>query len=216
MPRIAWLRFHSSSDVSSIGALEAMPAFDTTMSTPPNRSTAAASAAIEDTTLADWERNHRILGTGYFLVAREAFRLLRAQGRGGSIVFVASKNAVVAGRNAAAYSSAKAAELHLARCLAEEGGGAGIRANTVNPDAVLSGSRIWGPDSTWRKERAEAYGIEPDELEEHYRKRTTLLVNIVPDDIAQAVLHFASPARSGKSTGNLLNVDGGVPAAYAR
>jgi rhamnulose-1-phosphate aldolase/alcohol dehydrogenase len=174
----------------------------------------ASSAAIEDTTLADWERNHRILGTGYFLVAREAFRLLRAQGRGGSIVFVASKNAVVAGRNAAAYSSAKAAELHLARCLAEEGGADGIRVNTVNPDAVLQGSRIWG--SAWREERAAAYGIRPDELEEHYRARTTLRVNILPEDIAEAVLHFASPRRSGKSTGNMLNVDGGVAAAYSR
>ncbi len=119
----------------------------------------ASSAPIEETTLAEWERNHAILGTGYFLVAREAFRLLREQGRGGSIVFVASKNALVAGRNAAAYSSAKAAELHLARCLAEEGGEDGIRVNTVNPDAVLQGSRIW--DSSWREERAASYGIEP-------------------------------------------------------
>ena len=115
---------------------------------------------IEDTTLADWNRSHAILGTGYFLVAREAFRLLRQQGSGGSVVFVASKNALVAGRNAAAYSSAKAAELHLARCLAEEGGAAGIRVNTVNPDAVLQGSGIW--DSSWREERAANYGIPPD------------------------------------------------------
>jgi NAD(P)-dependent dehydrogenase (short-subunit alcohol dehydrogenase family) len=174
----------------------------------------ASSAAIEDTTLAEWERNHAILGTGYFLVAREAFRVLREQGTGGALVFVASKNALVAGKNAAAYSSAKAAELHLARCLAEEGGGAGIRVNTVNPDAVLQGSRIW--DSSWREERAAAYGIEPDELEEHYRERTTLGVNILPADIAEAVLHFASDTRSGKSTGNVLNVDGGVAAAYSR
>jgi rhamnose utilization protein RhaD (predicted bifunctional aldolase and dehydrogenase)/NAD(P)-dependent dehydrogenase (short-subunit alcohol dehydrogenase family) len=176
----------------------------------------ASSAPIEETSVEEWERNHGILVTGYFLVAREAFRLLRAQGRGGSIVFVASKNAIVAGRDASAYSSAKAAELHLARCLAEEGGDAGIRVNTVNPDAVLSGSRIWGPDSTWRKERAAAYGIEPEELEEHYRRRSTLKVHVLPEDIAEAVLHFASGARSGKSTGNLLNVDGGVPAAFTR
>jgi len=174
----------------------------------------ASSAAIEDTTLAEWQRNHAILGTGYFLVARAAFAILRAQDRGGSVVFVASKNALVAGKNAAAYSSAKAAELHLARCLAEEGGAARIRVNTVNPDAVLQGSRIW--DSSWRAERAAAYGIEPDELEEHYRQRTTLRVNILPEDIAEAVLHFVSPRRSGKSTGNVLNVDGGVPAAYPR
>ncbi len=174
----------------------------------------ASSAALEDTSLAEWNRNHGILVTGYFLVSREAFKVLKQQGRGGAIVFIASKNALVAGKNAAAYSSAKAAELHLARCLAEEGGATGIRVNTVNPDAVLQGSGIW--DSSWREERAAAYGIEPDELEEHYRKRTTLRVNIFPEDIAQAVLHFASPARSGKSTGNLLNVDGGVAGAYSR
>ena len=176
----------------------------------------ASSSPIGETSLAEWERNHKILVTGYFLVARAAFGVLQSQGIGGSIVFVASKNALVAGKNASAYSSAKAAELHLARCLAEEGGADGIRVNTVNPDAVLSGSRIWGPDSTWRKERAAAYGIEPSELEEHYRQRNTLKVNILPSDIAEAVTHFASPARSGKSTGNILNVDGGVPAAYSR
>jgi rhamnulose-1-phosphate aldolase/alcohol dehydrogenase len=174
----------------------------------------ASSAPIEATTLAEWERNHAVLGTGYFLTARDAFRVMKRQGTGGSIVFIASKNALVAGRNAAAYSSAKAAELHLARCLAEEGGSEGIRVNTVNPDAVLSGSRIW--DSSWREERAKSYGIDPDELEEHYRARTTLGVNIEPEDIAVAVLHFASDARSGKSTGNVLNVDGGVAAAYPR
>jgi rhamnulose-1-phosphate aldolase/alcohol dehydrogenase len=174
----------------------------------------ASSAPIEETTLAEWERNHAILTTGYFLVSRAAFKVLRAQQIGGSVVFVASKNAVVAGKNASAYSSAKAAELHLARCLAEEGGSAGIRVNTVNPDAVLQGSRIWG--SSWREERASAYGLNPDDLDEHYRKRTTLGVNILPGDIAQAVLHFASEVRSGKSTGNMLNVDGGVPAAYSR
>ena len=174
----------------------------------------ASSAPITETTLTEWERNQSVLVTGYFLVAREAFRILQQQGRGGAIVFVASKNALVAGRNASAYSSAKAAELHLARCLAEEGGPAGIRVNTVNPDAVLRGSRIW--DSSWRSERADAYGIDPDQLEEHYRQRTTLGVNVLPDDIAQAVLHFASSARSGKTTGNLLNVDGGVAAAFPR
>lgn len=174
----------------------------------------ASSAPIAETTLAEWDRNQAVLGTGYFLVAREAFRVLQAQGRGGSIVFVASKNALVAGPNASAYSSAKAAELHLARCLAEEGGPAGIRVNTVNPDAVLQGSRIW--DSSWRSERAGAYGIDPDQLEEHYRRRTSLGVNVLPDDVARAVLHFASSSRSGKTTGNLLNVDGGVAAAFPR
>ena len=174
----------------------------------------ASGSPIAETTLDEWNRNQSILGTGYFLVAREGFRVLEQQAIGGSVVFVASKNSIVAGPNAAAYSSAKALELHLARCLAAEGGAAKIRVNTVNPDAVLQGSRIWG--SSWREERADAYGIAPDQLEEHYRKRTMLGVNVLPDDIAHAVLHFASPSRSGKSTGNMLNVDGGVAAAFTR
>ena len=174
----------------------------------------ASSAPITETTLSEWNKNWNVLATGYFLVAREGFRLMQAQGRGGNLVFVASKNALVAGKNVAAYSTAKAAEAHLARCLAEEGGQFGIRVNTVNPDAVLAGSRIW--DSAWRQERAATYGVAPDQLEEVYRKRTTLGVNILPEDIAEAVAFFASPTRSLKSTGNILNVDGGVAAAYPR
>ena len=174
----------------------------------------ASSASITETTLSEWNRNWNVLATGYFLVARESFRLLKVQGRGGNLVFVASKNALVAGKNASAYSTAKAAEAHLARCLAEEGGQFGIRVNTVNPDAVLSGSRIWS--GSWRQERAANYGVAPDQLEEFYRKRTTLGVNILPEDIAEAVAFFASSARASKSTGNILNVDGGVSAAYPR
>jgi NAD(P)-dependent dehydrogenase (short-subunit alcohol dehydrogenase family) len=174
----------------------------------------ASSAPIAETTLSEWQRNQAVLATGYFLVAREAFRVLGQQASGGSMIFVASKNAVVAGPNASAYSTAKAAELHLARCLAAEGGSDGIRVNVVNPDAVLQGSKIWG--SSWREERADAYGIAPENLEEHYRKRTVLGVSVLPVDVARAVLHFASPTRSGKSTGNMLNVDGGVVAAFPR
>ena len=174
----------------------------------------ASSAPIEETSVEMWDKNHAVLAKGYFLVAREAFRIMKEQGVGGSIVFVASKNAMAAGKNASAYSSAKAAELHLARCLAEEGGPERIRVNTVNPDAVLQGSRIWG--SEWRQERAAAYGIEPEELEDYYRKRNVLKVNVLPENIAEAVLHFASEARSSRSTGNVLNVDGGVKDAYPR
>jgi len=179
-----------------------------------NNAGLASSAPIVETSLAMWNKNWNVLATGYFLVAREGFRLMQAQGRGGNLVFVASKNALVAGKNAAAYSTAKAAEAHLARCLAEEGGQFGIRVNTVNPDAVLAGSRIW--DSSWRQERAATYGVAPDQLEEVYRKRTTLGVNILPEDIAEAVAFFASPTRSLKSTGNILNVDGGIAGAYPR
>lgn len=179
-----------------------------------NNAGLASSASITDTTLQEWNRNWNVLATGYFLVAREGFRVLKEQGRGGNLVFIASKNALVAGKNASAYSTAKAAEAHLARCLAEEGGQFGIRVNTINPDAVLAGSRIW--EGNWRKERAATYNVAPDQLEEIYRKRTTLGVNILPEDIAEAVAFFASPTRALKSTGNIINVDGGVAAAYTR
>lgn len=179
-----------------------------------NNAGLASSAPIAETSLAEWNKNWQVLATGYFLVAREGFRIFTTQQRGGNLVFVASKNGLVAGKNASAYSTAKAAEVHLARCLAEEGGPLGIRVNTVNPDAVLSGSRIWS--SSWREERAASYGVATDQLEEVYRKRTTLGVNILPEDIAEAVAFFASPTRSLKSTGNMLNVDGGVAAAYPR
>lgn len=173
----------------------------------------STSNPIEETSLAEWNRNMGVLATGYFLVSREAFRILRPQGLGGSIVFVASKNALVGGRNASAYSAAKAAEVHLARCLAEEGGSAGIRVNTVAPDAVLQNSQIW--NSAWREERARTYGIKPEELEEFYRNRTVLKRSVYPEDVAEAVAFLASE-RSAKTTGCILTVDGGVTAAYTR
>jgi rhamnulose-1-phosphate aldolase/alcohol dehydrogenase len=173
----------------------------------------ATSAPITETTVEEWERNYAVLARGYFLTAREAFRVLLEQGRGGSLVFVASKNALVAGANAAAYSSAKAASLHLARCLAEEGGAHGIRVNTVNPDAVIADSGIWSSD--WKADRAMTYGVSEDDLPLYYRDRTRLGVNVYPEDVAEAIAFFAGP-RSAKSTGNIINVDGGVPAAYPR
>jgi NAD(P)-dependent dehydrogenase (short-subunit alcohol dehydrogenase family) len=173
----------------------------------------ASSAPLTETTLADWERNYAVLARGTFLAAREGFRVMLEQGCGGSIVIVASKNALVAGANASAYSSAKAASLHLARCLAEEGGPHGIRVNTVNPDAVIEGSSIWS--SNWKAERASTYGVQEDDLQSFYRGRTKLNVNVFPEDVAEAVAYFAGP-RSTKSTGNVINVDGGVTAAYPR
>ena len=103
----------------------------------------ASAAPFEDTSLDLWNRNIAILATGYFLAAREGYRVMKDQGLGGSIVFIASKNALAASAGAAAYCTAKAAEVHLARCIALEGAPLGIRANTVNPDAVLRGSKIW-------------------------------------------------------------------------
>ncbi|WP_019004098.1 bifunctional rhamnulose-1-phosphate aldolase/short-chain dehydrogenase [Cohnella laeviribosi] len=178
-----------------------------------NNAGLATSSPFDETSLKEWNLNMNVLGTGYFLVAREAFKLMKAQGIGGNMVFIGSKNSVYAGKNATAYSSAKALEAHLARCIAAEGGEFGIRVNTILPDAILQGSAIW--NSSWRNERAAAYGIEPDQLEEYYRKRTTLLVNIYPKDIAEGVAFFAS-SRSAKTTGCMLTIDGGVPAAFTR
>lgn len=178
-----------------------------------NNAGLATSSPFDETSLKEWNLNMNVLGTGYFLVAREAFSLMKTQGVGGSMVFVGSKNSVYAGKNVTAYSSAKALEAHLARCIAAEGGEYGIRVNTILPDAILQGSAIW--NSNWRNERAAAYGIEPDQLEEHYRKRTTLLVNIYPQDIAEGIAYFAS-SRSSKTTGCMLTIDGGVPAAFTR
>jgi len=172
----------------------------------------ASSAPIEETTVALWRKNYDVLAEGYFLTARAAFPLMKKTG--GSIVFIGSKNALAATPNASAYASAKAASLHLARCLALEGAPSGIRVNVVNPDAVIRGSRIW--DGDWRKERAAAYGIDSgEELEEHYRNRSMLKLNVLPEDIAEAVYFLASDA-SAKSTGNVINVDAGNAQAFVR
>jgi len=170
-------------------------------------------AAVEDTTLDLWNKNISILGTGYFLVGREAYKLMKRQNLGGSMIFICSKNAVAASPGASAYCSVKASELHLARCMALEGAPSGIRVNVVNPDAVLRGSKIWqGP---WRQQRAASLKITEDELEEHYRKRSLLQRSVYPEDIAEGVYFFASDL-SNKSTGNFLNIDAGNAASFTR
>ena len=173
----------------------------------------ASSAPIEDTTLALWNKNMDILSTGYFLVSRAAFRTFRAQGIGGAVIFVASKNGLAASPNASAYCTAKAAEIHLARCLALEGAEAGIRVNVVNPDAVLRGSKIWSGE--WLDQRASTYKTDKDGLEEMYRQRSLLKRSVLPEDIAEGVYFFASDL-SSKSTGNILNVDAGNVQAFTR
>jgi NAD(P)-dependent dehydrogenase (short-subunit alcohol dehydrogenase family) len=173
----------------------------------------ASSAPVEETSLELWNRNMAILSTGYFLVSREAFRLMRAQGLGGSVVFVASKNGLAASPNASAYCTAKASEIHLARCLALEGAGDGIRVNVVNPDAVLRGSRIW--EGEWLEQRAATYGTDKQGLEEMYRQRSLLKRSVLPEDVAEACYFFAADL-SAKSTGNILNVDAGNVQAFPR
>ena len=173
----------------------------------------ASSAPVEETTLALWNKNMDILSTGYFLVSREAFKVMRAQNIGGSIVFVGSKNGLAASPNASAYCTAKASEIHLARCLALEGAETGIRVNVVNPDAVLRGSKIW--EGEWLEQRAGTYGTDKEGLEEMYRQRSLLKRSVLPEDIAEACYFFAADA-SAKSTGNIINVDAGNIQAFTR
>lgn len=174
----------------------------------------ASAAPIEDTSLELWQRNQNILATGYFLVGREAFRVMKAQGTGGALIIVASKNGLVASNQASAYCAAKAAEIQLSRSFALEGAPLGIRSNVVNPDAVIRGSRIWS--GQWSAERAAANKIDEDDLEGFYRERSMLKRSVYPEDIAEATYFFASEHLSAKSTGNILNVDAGHLAAFTR
>lgn len=173
----------------------------------------ASAAPIEETSLALWQKNIDVLATGYFLVAREGFRLMLSQGIGGSVVFVASKNGLAASPGASAYCTAKAAEIHLARCLALEGAPRGIRVNVVNPDAVLRGSKIW--QGEWKQQRAASNKVSEDELDEVYRQRSLLKLSVYPEDIAEAAYFLASDM-SAKSTGNIINVDAGNVQSFTR
>lgn len=172
----------------------------------------AISKSLEDTTLKDWEILQNILVKGQFLMAQHGVKILKKQGLGGNIVNIASKNGLVAGPNNVGYGTAKAAQLHMTRLLAAELGSDKIRVNTVNPDGVIVGSKIW--QGAWAEGRAKAYGISVDELPSHYAKRNLLNEIIYPQDIANAA--FALIANLDKSTGNIINVDGGMANAFVR
>jgi NAD(P)-dependent dehydrogenase (short-subunit alcohol dehydrogenase family) len=169
-------------------------------------------APIETLELEDWEKSLAVNATGHFLVTRAALRHFRRQGTGGAMVFVATKNVTAPGKDFAAYSASKAAEAQLARVAAIEGGPLGVRVNLVNPDAVFEGSSLW---SGIREERARAYGVAPERLEDVYRGRTLLGLEVRAEDVAEAVLFLASD-RSSRTTGAMLAVDGGVREAFVR
>lgn len=171
------------------------------------------SKSLLDTTEKDWDILYDVLVKGQFLVSREGAAILKQQQMGGDIVNIASKNALMSGPNNVGYGSAKAAQLHMSRLLAAELGPDKVRVNVVNPDAVIEGSKIW--ESGWAEGRAKAYGITVDELPAYYAKRTILNEAISAADIAGAVFAFVSGLLK-KSTGNVLNVDGGIPATFVR
>ncbi|MCH7706330.1 MAG: SDR family oxidoreductase, partial [Chloroflexi bacterium] len=173
----------------------------------------ALTGTLEHLSLSDWQRSLDVNATGHLLVAQETVRIMREQGLGGSLVFVATKNVTAPGRGFGAYSAAKAAEAQLARVLAIENGSYGIRCNIINPDAVFQDSGLWSQEL--REERAQAHGIPVSGLEEFYRKRNLLQAYVAPGDVAEAALYLASD-RSAKTTGCIITVDGGVPEAFPR
>jgi NAD(P)-dependent dehydrogenase (short-subunit alcohol dehydrogenase family) len=178
-----------------------------------NNAGISISKSITDHTLEDWDKLYDILVKGQFIVSKAGIEVMRKQGTGGDIVNIVSKNAVVAGPNNPGYGSAKAAQAHLTRLMAAELGGDKIRVNTVNPDAVIADSNIWA--GGWAEGRAKAYGITVEELPAYYAKRTLLNETILPEDIANACFAFVGGLLN-KSTGNALNVDGGVAMGFYR
>ncbi len=178
-----------------------------------NNAGISISHPIAEHTVEEWDKLYNILVRGQFIVSKAAVAILRKQGLGGDIVNIVSKNSIVAGPNNAGYGSAKAAQAHLSRLLAAELGPDKIRVNTVNPDAVIADSNIWA--GGWAEGRAKAYGITVAELPAYYAKRTLMNQIILPEDIANACFAFVGGLLN-KSTGNILNVDGGVAAAFIR
>lgn len=173
----------------------------------------APTGNLDSIDLEEWQRSLQVNATGHLLVAREAIKIMKEQGFGGSLVFVATKNVLAPGRGFGAYSAAKSAEVQVARVLAMENGIYGIRSNIINPDAVFQNSGLWSEEL--RIERAAAHNVPVSDLEDFYRKRNLLEAFITPTDVSEAVLFFASD-RSAKTTGCILTVDGGVPEAFPR
>ena len=178
-----------------------------------NNAGISTSKALLDHSIEDWDKLYDILVKGQFLVSKAGVKVMRKQSIGGDIINIVSKNSVVAGPNNAGYGSAKAAQAHLSRLLAAELGNDKVRVNMVNPDAVIADSNIWA--GGWAEGRAKAYGITIEELPAFYAKRTLMNETILPEDIANACFAFVSGLLN-KSTGNVLNVDGGVAAAFMR
>ena len=178
-----------------------------------NNAGIATSAALVDTTAEEWDRLHGVLSRGSFLVSRAAARMLIQQARGGDLVYIVSKNAVVADPKNISYSAAKADQARQVRLLAAELGEHGIRVNGVNPDGVVQGSRIFSGE--WREERAAAHGVEPEQLGQFYAGRTVLGREVLPEHVADAVFVLIGGQLS-RTTGLLIPVDGGVASAFLR
>ncbi|MFE6307287.1 bifunctional aldolase/short-chain dehydrogenase [Nocardiopsis sp. NPDC057823] len=178
-----------------------------------NNAGLSISKPLLETTEQDWDLQHDVMAKGSFLVSREAARLMIAQGMGGDIVYIASKNAVFAGPNNIAYSAVKADQAHQVRLLAAELGGHGIRVNGINPDGVVRGSGIFA--GGWGAQRAKVYGVEEEDLGRFYAQRTILGREVLPEHVANAVFALTAGDLS-HTTGLHVPVDGGVAAAFLR
>ena len=178
-----------------------------------NNAGLSISKPLSQTTEHDWDLQHDVMAKGSFLVSREAARMMTAQGMGGDIVYVASKNAVFAGPDNIAYSAAKADQAHQVRLLAAELGARGIRVNGVNPDGVVRGSGIFA--GGWGAQRAAVHGVREEELGAFYAKRTLLGREVLPEHVANAVFALTAGELS-HTTGLHVPVDGGVAAAFLR
>jgi NAD(P)-dependent dehydrogenase (short-subunit alcohol dehydrogenase family) len=177
-----------------------------------NNAGLSVSKPLLDTSEEDWDRQHDVMAKGSFLVSREAARVMIAQGMGGDVVYVVSKNAVVAGPSNVAYGAAKADQAHQVRLLAAELGEHGIRVNGVNPDGVVRGSGIFA--GGWGAQRAAVYGVPEEELGAFYARRTLLGREVLPEHVAEAVAVLAGSL--SHTTGLLVPVDAGVAAAFLR
>ena len=173
----------------------------------------SSAALFQNTSSKLWDKNMDILSKGSFLISREVYQKMIEQNNGGSIIFIASKNSLNASKGASAYSVAKSSLLHLSRSIALEGANYKIRSNVINPDAVIQGSKIW--QGEWKKQRAASNKISINNVEDFYKNRSLLKVSILPQDIAEGIYFFAS-SKSQKSTGNIINIDGGNITSFTR
>lgn len=178
-----------------------------------NNAGLSVSKSLLDTTVDDWDRQHAVMARGSFLVSREAARVMIDQSLGGDIVYIVSKNAVVAGPNNLAYGSTKADQAHQVRLLAAELAEHGIRVNGVNPDGVVQGSGIFA--GGWGAQRAAVYGVPEEELGAYYASRTLLKREVLPEHVASAVVVLTAGELS-HTTGLHVPVDAGVAAAFLR
>jgi NAD(P)-dependent dehydrogenase (short-subunit alcohol dehydrogenase family) len=202
-----------TNEASVVSAVQTVVAHYGRLNVAVNNAGVSVSVPSDECTLEQWNWVMDVNCTGSFLVSREAIKFFKKQGQGGVLVFINSDNSLKPSKHFLAYNASKAAQLHMARTIANEFGQYNIRANSILPGAVFGGSAMWTPEL--RAARAKIHGFHPDQLEEEYKKNNALGVIIDPVEIAELVVFLASD-RSAKMTGNALVIDGGGLGGYVR